>query len=127
MMEIEFYRCEHCGAVTTDAAGSAASPACCGAPMTVLEANSTDAAGEKHVPVIDVAGDAVTVVVGEVEHPMEDDHYIQFIALHTTRGLQLARLRPGDAPKAVFALADGAKPVEAFEYCNKHGLWSAQA
>lgn len=127
MVDIKFYICEKCGNIAMKVVDAGVPMMCCGQKMTELAANSVDAAQEKHVPVIERVGDIVTVSVGEVEHPMAEDHYIQFILLHTTRGTQLARLNPGDAPKAVFALADGAEPVEAFEYCNKHGLWVAKA
>lgn len=96
------------------------------AGLTEIVANTVDAAKEKHVPIIAVDGDVVTVQVGEVEHPMAEDHYIQFIALETSAGLQYAPLKPGDKPVATFAL-NGAQAVAAYEYCNKHGLWTAQA
>ncbi len=90
---------------------------------TELIANTVDAAQEKHVPVIEVAGDTVTVKVGSVEHPSLDAHYIEFIVLETTTGMQMKWLKPGMKPEAVFILAPGDKAVAAFEYCNLHGLW----
>ena len=127
MIDIKFFICRHCGNIIFKAVDGGPVPVCCGEKMTELVPNTVDAAQEKHVPVIAVEGKTVTVKVGEVEHPMAEDHFIQFIALHTTRGLQVARLQPGDKPEAVFALAEGTEPVEAFEHCNKHGLWSAKA
>ena len=93
----------------------------------VIEPNTTDAAGEKHVPVISVDGNVVTVTVGEVEHPMLEAHYITWIMLETEQGRQRKTLKPGDRPVAVFALTEGDKPVAAYEYCNLHGLWKAEA
>ena len=90
---------------------------------TELVANTVDAAFEKHVPVIEVAGDTVTVKVGSVEHPMLDAHYIEFVVLVTESGLQMKWLKPGMKPEAVFKITD--KPVAAYEYCNLHGLWKA--
>lgn len=90
---------------------------------TELIANTVDAAQEKHVPVIEVAGDTVTVKVGSVEHPMLDAHYIEFIVLVTEGGMQMKWLKPGMKPEATFKTID--KPVSAFEYCNLHGLWKA--
>ena len=127
MVDIKFFRCDKCGNIVTKLVDSGAPLSCCGQPMTELVPKTVDAATEKHVPVIAVEGNVVTVTVGEVEHPMEEDHYIQFIMLHTTKGTQTVRLQPGDKPQATFVLADGVEPVEAFEYCNKHGLWSAKA
>ena len=95
---------------------------CEGGPLEELIPNTTDAAGEKHVPVISVNGQEVTVKVGEVAHPMMDAHYIQFIILETKTGFQFAELEPGQEPKAVFKAAD---PVAAYEYCNLHGFWKA--
>lgn len=92
---------------------------------TELIANTVDAAKEKHVPVIEIAGDTVTVKVGSVEHPMLDAHYIEFIVLVTESGMQMKWLKPGMKPEASFRLVEGDKPVAAFEYCNLHGLWKA--
>lgn len=88
-----------------------------------VTANSTDAAQEKHVPVVTVSGDTVTVDVGSVPHPMTEAHLISYVVLETTHGFQLKKLAHTDAPKAVFKLADGEKAVAAYEYCNLHGLW----
>ena len=89
-----------------------------------LTANTVDAAFEKHVPVIEVAGDTVTVKVGSVEHPMLDAHYIEWICLLTETGMQMKWLKPGMKPEAVFKTTD--KPIAAYEYCNLHGLWMAE-
>ncbi len=126
MVDIKFFRCDRCGNIVVKLVDSGAPLTCCGQQMTELVPNSSGAAVEKHMPVVSVDGSTVTVTVGEVEHPMVEDHYIQFILLHTTRGAQCQRLRPGDKPQAVFALAEGAEPIAAFEYCNKHGLWMAE-
>ncbi len=92
-----------------------------------LVPNTTDAAGEKHVPVIATEGNTVTVTVGAVEHPMLEAHYIQWVLLETSNGYQKKTLNPGEKPKAVFALAEGEKAAAAYEYCNLHGLWKAEA
>lgn len=90
-----------------------------------LTANTTDGAHEKHVPVIEQQGDHVTVKVGSVEHPMLEAHYIQWILLETATGFQKKDLKPGEKPEAEFAVTE---PVlAAYEYCNLHGLWKAQA
>ena len=93
-----------------------------GSEMVELKANSTDAAGEKHVPVITVDGNKVHVVVGSVLHPMTEEHSIQFIALETKQGVQRKALLPTDQPVADFVLAEGDEVVAAYEYCNLHGL-----
>ena len=92
--------------------------------MKELVPGSVDAATEKHVPVVEVKGNEVFVKVGEVAHPMMDNHYIGFIALETAQGVQIKYLDPNDeAAEATFALADGDRAVCAYEYCNLHGLW----
>ncbi len=93
---------------------------------TELIPNTTDAAGEKHVPVISFpSNDEVKVEIGSVEHPSLPAHYIEFIVLVTETGMQMKWLKPGDKPEAIFKVTD--KPVSAFEYCNLHGLWKADA
>ena len=90
-----------------------------------LTANTTDGAFEKHVPVIEVKGDTVTVKVGSVEHPSLEAHYIEWILLQTKMGFQIHYLKPGMKPEAIFKTTE--KIVAAFEYCNLHGLWKADA
>ena len=89
-----------------------------------LVPNTTDAAGEKHVPVIASEGDTVTVTVGSVEHPMLEAHFIQWIVLEIEGGYQKKVLTPGVKPQAVFKTTD--KVIAAYEYCNLHGLWKAE-
>ncbi len=90
---------------------------------TLLEANTTDAAQEKHVPVVDVNGDVVRVSVGSVPHPMTEAHLISLVALETSKGMQIHKLIHTDAPETEFKLSAGEKPVAVYEYCNLHGLW----
>ena len=90
-----------------------------------LTANTVDAAQEKHVPVIKLSGDTVTVKVGSVEHPSLDAHYIEWIILETSGGMQMKWLKPGMKPEATFRTEE--KVVAAYEYCNLHGLWKAEA
>ena len=87
--------------------------------------NTTDAAGEKHVPVIEVNGDTVKVTVGSVEHPMLPAHFIQWIVLETESGYQKKVLAPEMKPVAEFKVTE--KVIAAYEYCNLHGLWKAEA
>lgn len=88
-------------------------------------ANTVEAAFEKHVPVIEHAGDSVTVKVGAVAHPMLEEHWIEWIVLETAGGYQKHDLKPGDAPEAHFAVTEPV--IAAYEYCNLHGLWMAKA
>ena len=91
-----------------------------------LQANVTDAAGEKHVPVVKVEGNKVTVSVGSVAHPMLEEHFINWVALETKKGSQVRNLLPGENPEAVFAISEDDEVVAAYEYCNLHGLWKGE-
>ena len=122
---MKFLKCAKCGKVVGVIQDSACPTMCCGQAMEELAANTTDAAVEKHVPVVTVEGSKVTVEVGSAAHPMLEEHFIQWIALETKQGAQRKPLNPGDAPKAVFALAEGDEVIAAYAYCNLHGLWKA--
>ena len=93
--------------------------------LSEVNPNTTDAAQEKHVPVITINGNNVDVVIGSVEHPMLEEHYITGIYLETKQGGQFKRLAPGEAPKASFVLSEGDEVVAAYEHCNLHGTWKA--
>lgn len=123
MEKHRFYCCERCGNLVGLIESSGRPLACCGQPMAELHANSTDAAGEKHVPVVERRGAAVSVAVGNIHHPMEEKHSIRWVYLQTDRGGQRKALNPGEAPVAEFVLAPDDRPVAAYAYCNLHGLW----
>lgn len=123
---MKFYKCGKCGSFVIKINEAACSPVCCGEPMTELIPGTSDGAHEKHVPVVTVDGSKVTVQVGEVEHPMMDEHYIQYIWLETDKGYMQKDLKPGEKPCAEFVLADGEKAVAAYEFCNLHGLWKKE-
>ena len=93
-MEIKVYRCKHCGNIAIKVINSGVPMSCCGEAMEELVPGSVDAAVEKHVPVVTRDGDKVTVSVGSVAHPMTAEHYIQFVILDTTAGVQIASLNP---------------------------------
>lgn len=122
---MKFFKCETCGNVIEFLNASGVPVMCSGKKMEELVPGTSDGAAEKHVPVIKQEGNKVTVLIGEVEHPMVEAHYIQWIVLETGKGAQRAYLNPGEAPKAEFILAEGDEVVAAYEYCNLHGLWKA--
>ena len=121
---MKFYKCEHCGNIITKIEDKGVPVMCCGQKMTEIEPGTTDAAQEKHVPVVEQSGDVVKVKVGSVEHPMLEEHLIQWVCLETESGSQIKYLKPGMKPEAEFTL-NGDKLVAAYEYCNLHGLWKA--
>ena len=120
---MKFYACEHCGNIIEYIKDVGVPVVCCGKKMTELIPGTSDGAPEKHVPLVTVNGDKVLVEVGSVEHPMVEEHYIQWIAIETTRGSQRVKLDYTDKPRAEFKLAEGETLVAAYEYCNLHGLW----
>ena len=124
-MEPKYFICGHCGNIVTKVRDKGVPVFCCGQKMNELIPGTTDAAVEKHVPVVEVNGNCVTVTVGSVEHPMIPEHYIEWITLETKQGIQRKHLNPGEAPKACFALCEGDAVVAAYEHCNLHGLWKA--
>ena len=119
----QMYKCAICGNITEVLHASQGTLACCGQPMNLLEENSIDAATEKHVPVIEKIDGGYKVNVGEVNHPMLKEHYIELIELVLDNHILRKYLQPGDAPEAVFYT--DADPVYAREYSNIHGLWKS--
>lgn len=120
---LEVYKCNMCGNIVEVLHGAAGSLNCCGKDMVLLKENTTDAAQEKHVPVITKSAEGYMVAVGSVEHPMIDSHYIEWIELIADGISYKAFLKPGDKPQAFFPVT--ASQVVAREFCNLHGLWKA--
>ncbi len=123
---MKFYKCKHCGKIIAIVNDVKVPTICCGEPMSELIANTSDGAHEKHIPVFKVEGNIVHVCVGEVVHPMLENHYIEWIAIETNFGNQRKVLKPGDEPKADFALLEGEKVIRVIEHCNLHGLYSTK-
>ncbi len=120
---MKFFKCAHCGQMIAMVKETGVPVICCGEPMKELKAGTTDGAREKHVPVVEVKDGKAFVKVGSVEHPMLEEHYIEWIALKTNLGNQRKQLKPGEKPEAVFPLLEGEEVLEAYEYCNLHSLW----
>lgn len=120
----EVYRCSVCGNIVEVVNAGGGELHCCGKPMQLMKENSVDAAREKHVPVIEKIAGGYKVTVGSVEHPMLDNHYIQWIELFDGEKVMRRHLKPGEKPEATFVTQ--AENVKAREYCNLHGLWIAE-
>ena len=122
MVEVlSVYKCEHCGIMVEAIHAGGGSPTCCGDEMILLAENSTDAAQEKHVPVVEKIDGGYKVTVGSVAHPMAEEHYIEWIELIADGKSYRQFLEPGAAPEAEFTVTAG--DVYARAYCNLHGLW----
>ena len=122
MKEVKFYRCPICGNVIELIDGDSKRITCCGKNMELLVANTVDAAVEKHVPVYKKEDDKLIVSVGDVIHPMINEHYIMWIAMVYDNKVVRVDLLPNEAPETVF---DYVKNAEVYAYCNLHGLWKA--
>lgn len=119
---LQVYKCEVCGNIVEVVHASVGTLVCCNQPMTLLVENTTDAAQEKHVPVIEKTAGGVKVSVGSVAHPMQDDHFIEWIQVIADGKSYRKFLKPGDAPAAEFEVTGD---LTAREFCNLHGLWKA--
>ncbi|WOC32996.1 MULTISPECIES: desulfoferrodoxin [Caproicibacterium] len=122
MSIVDFYRCERCGNIVALIKKGGGTLSCCGQAMTKLEANSTDAAQEKHVPVVTKESGKLKVAVGSTLHPMQAEHSIEWIALVADGQVQIKYLKPGQEPKAEFGEVQSGS---VYAYCNLHGLWKA--
>ena len=120
---LQVYKCDLCGNIVEVLHGGAGELVCCGESMKLFTENTVDAAKEKHVPVIEKVEGGIKVKVGDVPHPMEEKHYIEFVELIADGKVYRQFLNPGEAPEALFCIE--AAQVSAREYCNLHGLWKA--
>lgn len=124
-MKQQFFICKHCGNIIAYVKDNGVRVSCCGEEMYELIPGTTDAAREKHVPVYSVENGTVSVNVGEIDHPMLAEHYIEWVSLQTKFGNQRKQLKPGNEPSVTFALSDGDEVEAVYAYCNLHGLWKA--
>jgi superoxide reductase len=122
--KLELYKCGLCGNIVMVMHGGDGELVCCGQPMKKMVENTTDAAKEKHVPVIEKIQGGFKVKVGSAAHPMEEKHYIEWIELLADGKSYVQFLAPGQAPEATFMVT--ANAVTAREYCNLHGFWKGQ-
>jgi superoxide reductase len=123
MKRLDLYKCMACGNIVEIYHGEGGELYCCGTEMVLMKAKTTDAGNEKHVPVVEKIDGGYKVKVGSVPHPMEDDHYIEWIELITETEAMSTFLKPGKPAEAVFKT--DSKKVCVREHCNKHGLWEA--
>lgn len=117
------YKCLECGNIVEVVHASTGNLVCCGKPMQLLKENSIDASTEKHVPVLEKKGDKVIVKIGQVPHPMTEEHFIEWIEILADEKVYRKYLKPGDLPEAEFMIFTD--DIIAREYCNLHGLWKS--
>ena len=121
---MQILKCNDCGVVLEVLDGGECEVACCGKTLNVLEERTADVGKEKHVPVCEQTSQGLTVKVGSVPHPMEQNHYIEWIEVVADGKVSRQFLKPGDAPEATFPIKPGKLSVR--EHCNLHGLWTGQ-
>lgn len=124
-MKLRFFKCAHCGNIVLMVEDAGVPILCCGEKMKELIPGTVEGAAEKHIPVCRVEGNRVSVCVGSTEHPMQEEHSIEWVALETKQGAQLKTMLPGRRPQVSFALCDADEMECAYAYCNLHGLWKA--
>jgi superoxide reductase len=118
---LQVFKCDVCGHIVEVLHEGQGELVCCKQPMKLLVEGSVDAALEKHVPVIEKIAGGIKVKVGSVPHPMEEEHYIEWIEIIADGKAYRQFLKPGEAPEATFNI--DAEQVTVREYCNLHGLW----
>ena len=117
---IKFYKCPICGNIIQIIDGDINNITCCGQVMEEMQASMQDGAVEKHIPVYEKVEDELFVKVGEVEHPMEKEHYIMWIAQVSGNKITRVTLYPEQSTETRFPYIKGST---IYAYCNKHGLW----
>jgi len=125
-LDIKFYRCEVCGQIMATVGDKVNPLSCCGQKMTILEPATVDASVERHVPVYSKSGHKVKVRVGEVEHPMTVEHYIEWICMVTCCGIQWIPLSYNGTPEATFRIKSNETVLAVYAYCSLHGLWRGE-
>ncbi|WP_299526010.1 desulfoferrodoxin family protein [uncultured Methanobrevibacter sp.] len=125
----KIFKCDDCGSIVEVLVGADAESKSCDTSINVLEPQTDGDKAPKHVPVVSIEGNKVIIAVGEVQHPMDDDHFIQFVELNVGDETYIKHFKPGDIPKATFTvdadLLEANEPI-AKEFCNLHGLWASQ-
>ena len=121
----KFYICEHCGNIIGMVKDKGVPVMCCGQKMKELVPNTVEASGEKHIPAVSLEGNVLKVNVGSVNHPMAEEHFIEWVYVETENGGMRKNLKPGQEPNVTFALGDD-KAIAVYAYCNLHGLWMAE-
>jgi superoxide reductase len=119
---LEVLKCNVCGKIVMVIHSGMGTTVCCNQPMELQIEKAEDVGKEKHLPVVEKTGKGIKVKVGSVPHPMEAEHYIEWIEVTSGSYLYVKGLQPGDLPEAEFPVTS--TDVKVRSYCNKHGLWS---
>lgn len=120
---MKIFKCKKCGKVINILNDLDTKTICCNEEMEELIPNTVDAAFEKHVPSINVKDNVVYVQIGEVEHPMTDEHHIEWIMCEYKDAYIVKKLNPNEKAVAYF---DNKENIKIYAYCNLHGLWTKE-
>lgn len=124
-MKIRFFVCNHCNSVVAMVSGDEIPEQCCGEFFQEIVPGTSEGAQEKHIPVYEINGETVNVSVGETEHPMTPEHYIDWVCIETEDGLQFKKLNPSMSPHISFSISKGNNVKAVYAFCNQHSLWKA--
>lgn len=125
-MKQKLYICKHCNNIISMIQDQGVNVFCCGEEMEEIIPSSNDASEEKHVPVYTVENNKVFVTIGSTPHPMNSDHYIEWVALETNQGVNYRYLTVDSEPKCCFSLCEGDKIEAVYAFCNQHSLWKSK-
>lgn len=120
---MEFYTCLNCNNIVTQIGAGADVLQCCDEKMKKLEVGIVEASLEKHIPIVDIDGDRITVKVAKEMHPMEEKHFIGWVCVQTDKGFMIEYLKPSTEPQVIFYTKN--QVLNVYAYCNLHGLWKA--
>ncbi len=121
-VKMEVYKCEICWNIVFVLHGGKGQLVCCGQPMKLMEEKTeADEGKEKHIPVIEKVESGIKVKIGVVPHPMEENHYIEWIEVNDGEKIYRKFLSPGEKPEAFFPVYS--ENIKVRELCNVHGLW----
>lgn len=120
---MKLYRCNICGNIVVKIVNGGGKLVCCNEPMEELVPKTQDMGTEKHLPVATMEDGKLNIKVGSIEHPMEENHFIEFIAIYYNNKYQIKKLNYTDKPECTFIIEEDVSEIEIYEYCNIHGLW----
>lgn len=124
-MNVRFFICNHCGNTIAMITDNGVPIKCCGENMKEIKSESSDGAPEKHIPIYKIDGKTITISVGETEHPMTPEHYIDWVCLESENGFQFKKIKSYMSPEVSFSLTEDDKLKNVYAFCNLHSLWKA--
>ena len=126
MKSLQFEYCPTCGNLIEKIEDQRVPLMCCGKKLEALTPNTTEAAIEKHLPVIKITDQTLTVEVAEVTHPSLASHWIPWVVIQTPTLTIRQEFKPGETPTVILPRPEAGTPVRAYAYCNLHGLWMSE-